>query len=59
MNFFIKPEESAECHQTLSSQVGSGRETKVTQERIYWGGTGGHRAERQGRVAREHCTTGW
>ena len=26
MNFLMKPEESAECHQTLSSQMGSGHE---------------------------------
>ena len=25
----MKPEESAECHQTLSSQVGSGHKTKA------------------------------
>ena len=44
--FLLLPEESAECHQTLSSQVGSGHETKVIRERLYWGGARGHRAER-------------
>ena len=42
----IKLKESAECHQTLPSRVGSGHETRVTQERLYWGGAGGHRAGR-------------
>ena len=38
MNFLIKPAESAKCHQTLSSQVGSGCETTLNMlcVSLYW-----------------------
>ena len=41
--FLMKPKESAGCHQTLSSQVGSGDETNILQEhpfiaRAEWSG---------------------
>ena len=33
--FLMKPDESAECHQTLSSRVGSGQETTWDEATAY------------------------